>query len=582
MDINLYITFRTKLREGDGKVTEQSFNLVTEPWIKVIEKSQNQEATISLYKLFENTNKYRELAGEMKSQDLAILRLLLAILTTVYSRVDVDGEPYDWLDFNKETWIAELIDDEIDIRDVQVELLQTWGLLYEEGKFTSSVLEYLQKYSDRFSLFGEEPFYQVSARVYDEFVPDNKNVSTGKGTVSVKQMNRLISESNNSPSVFSPKSSFNKENITLPEFTRWIITYQNFTGVTDKTKVNSKDKFSVSSGWLYGIAPVVVKGNDMFDTLMLNMVLNPEKETGIIQKPTWEYSSVDYINKRITAHTPENIAELYTIWSRMLHVEWEDGVPTIFTAGLPKNDNMNAFAEPMTTWKYDKKEASYRPNTKWIKSIGKQMWRNFGNYVATENGSDRSEPGIVQWLELIKEKGELSIERLVELETIGLVSDGNATSQSPAAEIHDNMQINAGVLFDNDRLTFWPARIENTVKLTQDIGDDFWSFSSNLAKLRGLEDSSSFANKLSSKFYDQLNRPFNDWLSSLKLGQEPDEEILKWKKTLKSIAFDEASQVMNHSTPKDFFGRKNDKDTKIRNIFTLYNQFQIAVNKDLA
>lgn len=300
MDINLYITFRTKLREGDGKVTEQSFNLVTEPWIKVIEKSQNQEATISLYELFENTNKYRELAGEMKSQDLAILRLLLAILTTVYSRVDVDGEPYDWLDFNKETWIAELIDDEIDIRDVQVELLQTWGLLYEEGKFTSSVLEYLQKYSDRFSLFGEEPFYQVSARVYDEFVPDNKNVSTGKGTVSVKQMNRLISESNNSPSVFSPKSSFNKENITLPEFTRWIITYQNFTGVTDKTKVNSKDKFSVSSGWLYGIAPVVVKGNDMFDTLMLNMVLNPEKETGIIQKPTWEYSSVDYINKRIT------------------------------------------------------------------------------------------------------------------------------------------------------------------------------------------------------------------------------------------------------------------------------------------
>lgn len=562
-------------------MTEQSFNLVTEPWIKVIKKDKNQEVTISLYELFKNTNKYRELAGEMRSQDLCILRLLLAILTTVYSRFDANGKVYSWLELNTETWTTNLIDDEMDIDDVSDELLQTWGSIYKNKCFTDEIIEYLKKYSNRFNLFGETPFYQVPSKIYDKFVPDNKKISTGKGTVSVKQMNRLISESNNSPSVFSPKSSNNKENISLPELIRWLITYQNFTGVTDKTKVNSKDKFSVSSGWLYSVDPVLVKGLDLFDTLMLNMVLNPKNENEIIQRPVWEYSYEEYINERIQASTPENISGLYTIWSRMLHIEWDNGNPMIFTAGLPKSDNENAFIEPMTTWKYDKKESSYKPNTKWIKSIGKQMWRNFGNYISADDNDDRFEPGVVKWIKNIKDEGKLSDEMLVNLVTIGLVSDGNATSQSPTAEVYDNMQINAGVLFDSGKLTYWPIRIENTVKLTQKIGDDFWRFSSNLAHLRGLDDSGSFANKLSAKFYDRLNKPFNDWLSNLSLGKEPDVEIMNWKKILRRIVFDEANQVMINSAPRDFVGWNDNKNNKTENIFILFNKFQAAVNKDL-
>ena len=63
-------------------MSEKSFNLVTEPWIKVIDED-NLEQTVSLEQLFTNAAHYQQLAGEMKSQDLAILRFLLAILTTV-------------------------------------------------------------------------------------------------------------------------------------------------------------------------------------------------------------------------------------------------------------------------------------------------------------------------------------------------------------------------------------------------------------------------------------------------------------------------------------------------------------------
>jgi len=72
------------------------FNLVTNPWIKVIEKQSNHERTVSLIELFKSSQSYRQLAGEMHSQDLAILRLLLAILTTVYTRFDANGKLYPW------------------------------------------------------------------------------------------------------------------------------------------------------------------------------------------------------------------------------------------------------------------------------------------------------------------------------------------------------------------------------------------------------------------------------------------------------------------------------------------------------
>lgn len=60
----------------------QSFNLVSDPWIKVLKKDYN-ETEVSLIELFDNSSEYLQLSGDMKSQDLAILRLLLAILLRV-------------------------------------------------------------------------------------------------------------------------------------------------------------------------------------------------------------------------------------------------------------------------------------------------------------------------------------------------------------------------------------------------------------------------------------------------------------------------------------------------------------------
>ena len=67
------------------------YNLLDEAWIPVLRKDTGAVESVSLITLFEKANNYRALAGEMKVQDFAVLRVLLSVLVTVFTRVDQNG-----------------------------------------------------------------------------------------------------------------------------------------------------------------------------------------------------------------------------------------------------------------------------------------------------------------------------------------------------------------------------------------------------------------------------------------------------------------------------------------------------------
>ncbi|KRM44563.1 type I-E CRISPR-associated protein Cse1/CasA [Lentilactobacillus parafarraginis] len=574
-------------------MAEKQFNLTTDPWIKVISKESNQEQTVSLITLFENADKYRALGGEIRAQDLAILRFLLAILTTVYSRFDADDEPYEWLTIDQQTLrdVGGLnVDDKGKVKKA---LLHTWEQLYDSGKFTEIVTTYLKRYADRFDLFGEQPFYQVTENEYNQVVPKKKQISgeKGPGTVAVKQINRQVSESGNTPALFSPKSDDFKNDIQLDELVRWLVTYQNYTGVTDKTKIDMPDKFSTSSGWLYKLNPVFADGNDLFQTLMLNLILIGDDQPYALQRPVWEESIPAYVDQRKKQQMPNNLAELYTTWSRLLHINWsDDGIPTIFSAGLPMFESEDAFIEPMTLWRYDKKTSRFRPAVKTLRSLGMAMWRNFGEYVKIESTSDQDqqhEPGLVHWLRTLRDKDLISEDTLLTLASVTLISDGNATSQAPVAEVYDDMRINADVLFDEDpdAAQRWPDRIAEMITLTQKIGSDYWQFAANVARIRNL-DYRPFANKMSATFYDGLNAPFKDWLSNLSNQEDRDKKSNLWKDELEQYVLNAAKEVVQSSSPRDMAGFIDmagiiDKNHGLVNIFTVSNRLRHRVQVDL-
>lgn len=564
----------------------QTFNLTTDPWIKVIETPTNHERTVSLIELFQNAQNYRQLAGDMHSQDLAILRFLLAILTTVYSRYDVSGDPYDWLALDEALPQNSAVDEDDYEDDGQDDLLETWRQLHQAGKFSTIVTQYLTRHKDCFDFFGQRPFYQVTTADYDRLVPEKKRVANGKGQVSVKQMNRRVSESGNTPALFAPKAGEAKNMVALDELIRWVITYQNFTGVTDKTKVITEEKFSNPAGWVYRINPVFVKGQTLFETLLLNLILVNKRQDEdaaeqVLQRPVWEYRRIsDYIAERKKQILPNNLAELYTAWSRILHIEWDEaGNPMIFSAGVPMYSADNALIEPMTTWRRDKKTNDYRPAVKGLRSLGIAMWRNFGQYVKVREADNIQEPGLVVWLRLLKGKGLIPHDQPLMLNSVALISDGNATSQSPAAEVVDDMQMQADVLFDRPEIAEnWPTRIEAVIELTQTIGKDYYRFATDIGQIRNL-DVRQFASKLSASFYDQLNDPFKTWLEGLTGHDDREAKIGLWKQTLKKIAVAAVDEVVQTSSPRDIRGIEGQHGPL--NVFTAKNHFMYNIRTHL-
>ena len=556
---------------------KKSFNLVTEPWIQVLDKDGNPKE-VSLLEVFENAASYQRLAGDMASQDLVILRLLVAILTTVYSRVDANGKNYEWLTLDEKMHLKEAEEEDYEYDD----LVNTWQFLYKNGQFSKSVLQYLKENSSKFDFFGDDPFYQVNKEVYDQEVPVNKkvNIKSPKGTVDVKQINRTISESNNSLSIFSPKTRQTKNEINLAQLVRWILTYQSFTGVTDKTKLINKP---VSSGWLYGLNPVFAQGENLFQTLMLNLVFSEEYKE---EKPFWEFENAfEYIEflKDEPFARDLSISTLYTLWSRMLHIEWINEKPIIFTAGLPKLDSAEAFIEPMTTWRKNKKTGEVYPATKHLTDLTKAMWRNFGQYVRTtdpEEVEDMHEPEIIKWLRKVQNNEYLPTDTSLTLRTTTLISDGKSSSQLPAFEVNDCFKIKANVLFDKNKKDYWPEDIENMIDLTQQVGKDFWIFTNNISKLRGLT-RTNFADNSTAKFYEGLNLPFLNWLASLRNDQERADKTAEWKKILKTIAITKAEEILKNASPRDIIGQKNhdkkDEPSGIKNIFTIFNHYKLNI-----
>lgn len=105
---------------------EIEFNLLTEPWVRV-RLPDNTVQEVSLTDALVHAQEYMDLAGEMPTQDAAMLRLLLAVLFTIFSRVNEVEEP-------------EPLEDE-------EAALERWGALWELKRFPEQpIRDYLEQW----------------------------------------------------------------------------------------------------------------------------------------------------------------------------------------------------------------------------------------------------------------------------------------------------------------------------------------------------------------------------------------------------------------------------------------------------
>ena len=505
---------------------KKEFNLLHEPWIRVMSEGVELKET-SVLELFKNAHEYSCLAGEIPAQDMAIMRVLLAILTTVVYRCDENGDENP-------------VEDEGDV-------LRRWMAIKKAGRFPADVIEtYLKKYEDRFWLFHPEtPFWQ--------------SYTGANGTeYNVSKLNGCILESGNKPRLFMYTDGVGKSQMSYAEAARWLVYTNAYDDVSVKkskafNQSGRKDNGSPGTGWLGKLGLIAVNGKNLFDTLMLNLVLL-DRSGGLFPdpKPIWEVP-VRTTERNLIA-LPDNLPELYTIQSRLILLDRDEekGVVTGYhSVSGDFFEAENATIEPMTIWRMDdKKKVSPK-----LHSPEAKMWQEFSTCFV--NNSDVT-PGIVQWLGLLTKNRLIDKKQLITFQSAGSVYDSKR--QSTTDFLSDTLSVNAGFVEDMD--SAWFAVINTEIEKCLSCADVIWRLSNDLIDAEGGNSSRSKKAKFDKEaFFFAIDEPFRQWIANISPSEsDVDEEVNAWRSEIKRIAREQANRMVKGASLRALVGKQIDRD----------------------
>ncbi len=507
---------------------QMEFNLLDEPWIRVM----TEDCTVverSLMQVLLNSHRYQRLAGELPTQDVALLRLLLAILQTVFYRVDPEGE-----------------DDPIEDRAAAI---RRWQALWNAGRFpVQPIRTYLEIWKDRFWLFHpEHPFYQVPAAAVGTKFKASK-------------LNGELSESAHKMRLFPLRDGEEKETLSYAEAARWLVTLIGF-----DDSASTKKETGTGTGWLGDRVNVYAIGENLFETLMLNLVfLKDGRYVWAENMPAWEQPTMTTAKKR-EIPLPDNQAELLTLQSRRLILSREENRVTGFssTGGdfFGKEGRVNAFSEQMTLWRAGKTPKNAVPQfvpapvDPW-----RQMWRDFE--VILGRREDTHIPGVVAWLTELRRKNVIP-RKYVHITSVGVTYDSKKGSIADIVSDHLDFQMSlldaAGEL--------WIVLVGGEIHLIDKVARALGALAEGLYLAQGGQlDGAGKKARQSQRdegmrlLYAAVDLPFREWLAHIGAQHEDDEntraqEQQCWRSIVFRIADNLGREMVRDAGTAAFTGR---------------------------
>ncbi len=526
---------------------ETEFNLLDEKWI-LVRKSDCTTDELSLTDALLRSHEYTALSGELPTQDVSILRLLLAVLHTVFSRYTPEGEYKPVSSAN--------------------EAMRRWKTLWDGGKFPEKpIREYLESQHEKFWLFHpERPFYQTKA--------------AEKGTeYMASKMNGVLSESSNKVRLFSSCAGKSKDTLTYSEAARWLLYVNSYDDTSAKPSQESKSKEnklpSPGAGWLGKLGLITVRGNSLFETLMFNfIVVEPSnREIWADEKPTWELEKPRE-KERCEIATPDNLAELYTIQSRRLILKHENNSVTGYSLlGGDFFDKVDAFIEPMTVWgkvkESEKTQIQFQPRRH---NSSVKMWREFASVFASSDGMRL--PGVVSWIDLLRQI------RLIDKKRYSCFNI--ASVQYGDSDYFVNDIFSDSLTFHTDLLTEvgkrWQESISEEVGKCEDIARKLGKLAADIEIAAGSSPKdapkSATVSHVQEQYYYEIDVPFREWLLSIdpewESGSHEEHEcIRKWHEISRKIAESLGKELVNSAEASAVVGRfievKDKTTTKNKN-----------------
>lgn len=514
---------------------KENKNVYFDSWIKV-EKKDGTIAEVSLKDIFENSQNYTGLYGEVLLQDFAVLRNpILAIMYTAYERYDLDGKPRNGR-IRREDAFKEI------------------RLIWENGHLPVKMLTaYMDTVVDRFWLFDEKnPWMQVVET--EPTLKVNGKEHSGFARRKIKKLVGDVFESDEKRRILSYRTIQDDDTLDYKEALRWML----FLNVCDDHSYSPRG--NLKNGYFSYGNFVMAKGSNLFETIMLNF--NPFGRqfervlTG--NKPEWEKPVLG--RSILDLPQPDNLAALMSFRFRRMRLETNnDRVTGYKISGHHHFDLNNFILEPHILWKKDSKENGGYVFKK-VVDQGK-MWRDFSTlFLESESQSDSIVPGVVLWIEELKKRQIIPEHFRVVFET-GSVEFGSMSCGIKNLS-NDHLSIYTS-LFENDkgqpveRIIHEVASIEKLAKaagmMEKNIALACGDRNSNNAYARGVSD-----------FFDRVDGPFRMWLQNIDIEREDfNDMILELHQILYQVTDNLIREKRYRQTPTLLIGRSvKDKGKK--------------------
>ncbi|MGA4842178.1 type I-E CRISPR-associated protein Cse1/CasA [Streptomyces sp. G45] len=505
-----------------------SFDLVSAPWIPV-QRTDGTVTEVSLLGLFEEAHTLRRIVGDLPTQELALLRLLLAIL---YDALEGPEELEDW----EQRWLSD--------------------------EPFREVAPYLDLHRDRFDLFHPEyPFFQVAdlRTVRDEVAPLSRvvaDVPVGEPFFAMRR-----------PGV---------ERLSYAEAARWLVHAHAYdtSGIKSAMREDPRGKagkvYPQGVGSLGDLGGVFAEGDTLRETLLLNLIPLEEAYDGTGRgdedAPVWRRPPVGAAERTDVPAGPHGLLDLYTWQSRRIRLHARGGAVTGVVLGYGDRLTWSSpwAVEPMSGWRrspaQEKKQKRPLVYTPQRHDPSKAAWRGLASLLParqrTTDAARRGEPpatrrsGVTRWVTQVITTGQVAPGKLVRLRLVGAAY---GTQQSVIDEIVDDSVVLPIVTLHEEDPVYGAAAVDAVSEAEQCV-IALGQLAANLARAAGSDPASPTATARDLGF-GALDGPYRAWLKDLYAFPDLPTARQEWRATVRRLVTRLGRQLLDSAGPAADEGR---------------------------
>ena len=540
------------------------YNLLDEPWIPV-RLVDGTITDVGLLELLRRTTDIADLACELPTQSIAIQRLILAIAYRVATPRDA--------------------------RD--------WARQWDEGAPTEQMIEYLERWRDRFYLFGGRfPFMQVA------------DLRTAKDAVS--GLEKLIADVPNGEQFFTTRHGRALACIPPSEAARWLVHAQAYdpsgirSGAVGDSQVKGGKGYPIGPAWCGHLGLVWLKGKDLDETLVLNLIpASTAALRGVDSSTDWGACSWEDLEPENSvrgdyslldpAGTPKelSIPRLLTWHSRRIRLVGDlSGVTGVVLAQGDKlaPQEMRLY-EPQSLWRYS------TPQSKKFKTdvymprkfeAGRALWRNLPGTlptVTTVQGVDKQpkqeflpSATLSFHYQLDNASIQTTYPKVMRIQAVGVTY---GPQESTFEDIYsDELTLSVAVMrVEREDLS---AEIDRQVRLTEEVARDVGTLAANVARAAGESGDGAgdgARDRAKELFFSAVDTDFRAWLTQVD-GHESARDVgRRWERSLRQHAVDIQAELVRGASSSAIIGR--DTGRGYMSVGIAENYFRAALNKHL-